>query len=920
MKKKILLISGIIAGVGIIITILLIFLTPSNKVSRAIDAVGENSAIIIETKDFNSLMSKLKAENFIYSELNTIFNFSASNSIIHCIDSLKNYNSIKEVLTSGNTIFCYDISSSKLLQTAILEIPETFSEKSIKSDIEADFKKLGTIKERDYKDITICEVALKNLPKLYYTVKNHLLIISYNAICIEKAVDKLNDSKSILTIDKGFASVYSTSGKKEPANVYLNMKIIPQILSKCTISSIQESINNLQSYSGWTSLDMNFTAETLSLNGFIFDNDSSVYFTDILKSQQAIEVKSRQILPDNVAYYLAFAFNDYAAFDKSLTKYLEKISKNKNREQSINEINTNTGIDIKKSIYPMIDNEICLSVISSVSEIDEPLYYTITGLKSQTAGILEMENIINKISSKTGKASGDFKCEIIIDNDTKLACYNLPFKNTPELLFGPSFKNCSGEYVCFIKNFMVFSDSKESLHKFAYDAMLNKTLETSIEHNLFLENFSDKSLLFSYFSFPAGDSWLKRFLTDSTVSIFNQKRESFKRIGYIGYQINIANEMLYNNIVIQHSQDIDAKPQTIWESRLDNTVGIKPALVINHNDNSKEILIQDTKNILYLLSNSGREVWRLQLDEQITSRIYQIDLYKNGKFQYLFSSKNKIHVIDRLGNYIEKFPVTLRASATAPLALFDYENNKTYRILIPCSDKKVYLYDANGSIVKGWNFGETEHEVKYEASHYILGSEDYIVFNDSYKSYFITRTGESKLEFLTDFSFSERNKIWLENNGDKSRFVATDNKGTLRFFAPDGSQDSLKIKEFSANHYFAVEDINSDGISDYIFIDGKRLEVYNKSKKLILSYDFNSDVSSEPSFYKFPSNQTKIGIVCTLDSKIYLINQDGSLFNGFPLHGLTPFSIGYLNNSANKFNLLVGGPENLLYNYEVNEN
>jgi hypothetical protein len=38
------------------------------------------------------------------------------------------------------------------------------------------------------------------------------------------------------------------------------------------------------------------------------------------------------------------------------------------------------------------------------------------------------------------------------------------------------------------------------------------------------------------------------------------------------------------------------------------------------------------------------------------------------------------------------------------------------------------------------------------------------------------------------------------------------------------------------------------------------------------------------------------------------------------LHGLTPFSIGFLNNSANKFNLLVGGPENLLYNYEVNEN
>jgi len=920
MKKKILIISGIVIAVGIITAVLYFAFKPGSGVSKAIDAVPGNPSVIIETKDFGNFMGSLKKDNLVYQELNSIFKFNSANSIIHCLDSLCKFTSIKTSCNTGNVVFCFDNTGGILLQTAIAEFPEDIKEKSLLKDITKDLESGGPIKERDYKDVTIMELSQKNAPKLYYTVKNHLLILSYSAVCIEKSVDILNDAKPIAGRDAGFASVYSSSGKNEPANIYINVSTLSVILPKLVKTELSDNISNLKYFSGWAGLDLNIAAEKLSFNGFIYDKDSINNFAKILKSQELCVINSRNILPDNTAFYTVLAFNDYASFDKSLTQYLKNTDKDKLREQKIAELNKTTGVDIRKSFYPMIDNEICISVINAVSAIEEPSYYTIAGLKSQSAGIMELEKIIDVVALKTGTSAKEFKTEIKIDESTSISCYKLPFENLPELLFGELFSNCSGNYVCFIKNFMVFSDSKESLHKFAYDAILNKTMETSIEHNLFLENFSDKSLMFSYFSFPNGHSYLKRFLNEDAAKIFGTNTDCVQRLGYTGYQITIANDMLYNNIVIEHSQDVAEKPQTVWESRLDNNVIVKPALVVNHNDNSKEILVQDEKNILYLLSNSGREVWRIKLDEQIVSKIYQIDLYKNGKFQYLFSTKTQLHVIDRLGNHIEKFPVSLRTASTGPMALFDYEDNLNYRILIPCEDKKIYLYDAKGSLVKGWEFEETEHNVISEISHYTIGSEDYIVFHDSYKSYFLNRTGNSKIDFLTEFTFSEKNKIWLDNNTTPARFVATDSKGILRFFNTDGTQDSLKIKEFSEKHYFAMEDVNSDGVSDYIFIDGKRLEVYNKSKKLILSYDFTSDVSAEPAFYKFPSNQTKIGIVCKADSKIYLINQDGSLFNGFPLHGLTPFSIGYLNNSANKFNLLVGGPENLLYNYEVNEN
>ena len=54
---------------------------------------------------------------------------------------------------------------------------------------------------------------------------------------------------------------------------------------------------------------------------------------------------------------------------------------------------------------------------------------------------------------------------------------------------------------------------------------------------------------------------------------------------------------------------------------------------------------------------------------------------------------NHIHLIDRNGNYVEKYPVKLRSPATNGLAVFDYDKNRDYRMFIAGSDRKdICLY------------------------------------------------------------------------------------------------------------------------------------------------------------------------------------------------------------------------------------
>ena len=49
-----------------------------------------------------------------------------------------------------------------------------------------------------------------------------------------------------------------------------------------------------------------------------------------------------------------------------------------------------------------------------------------------------------------------------------------------------------------------------------------------------------------------------------------------------------------------------------------------------------------------------------------------MDYYKNGKLQLLFAGRDYMHLIDRNGNYVDKYPVKMRTPASNTLALFDY--------------------------------------------------------------------------------------------------------------------------------------------------------------------------------------------------------------------------------------------------------
>ena len=44
----------------------------------------------------------------------------------------------------------------------------------------------------------------------------------------------------------------------------------------------------------------------------------------------------------------------------------------------------------------------------------------------------------------------------------------------------------------------------------------------------------------------------------------------------------------------------------------------------------------------------GKVLWKIPVGDQITSDILQVDFFNNNKLQYIFTTRNAIHIIDRL--------------------------------------------------------------------------------------------------------------------------------------------------------------------------------------------------------------------------------------------------------------------------------
>jgi hypothetical protein len=496
------------------------------------------------------------------------------------------------------------------------------------------------------------------------------------------------------------------------------------------------------------------------------------------------------------------------------------------------------------------------------------------------------------------------------------------YKGMPEDLIqhiaGRFFGQVPQTYFSFYNNYLVFSNNSKSLQSFLYANVLSKTLANQKHFERFRENFSLKENVFVYGELNSLPTHLSGIIYDKLIGFNEDQLQALDNFYAGGLQIATTGNLLYASVCINYLPSRGDEPQTVWQSHMDSTIAMKPVLVKNHNTSEREILIQDAAHNLYLINTSGRVQWKKALDGAVMGEVVQIDFYRNNKLQYLFNTKERIYLIDRNGNSVDRYPVRLPSRASNSLSVFDYDNNRNYRIFIATEDKKIRLLDKRANSITGWTFSNTEGTVLQPVQHFRTNSKDYIVFADEYRAYILDRKGNQRVKPDKRFLVNGMSQFYLKGiDSPTSELITSSTSGEIvAIRLPSGVTRLVPVGDpVAENHAFACFEINQT--PRYVFLTGKDLLVLDPKGRKVFHREFDETLNPSIDLYQFSSNNMKLGVVEKNGGQIFLLNADGTNYKGFPLKGNSRYSIGFLKNSSRQFNLLVGGDNNYLYNYIV---
>ncbi len=693
-----------------------------------------------------------------------------------------------------------------------------------------------TIETYTFNNLTISKTTVDR-QIIYTTIKDSIFFASNDRTLTEAA---FNDNK---IVDTALLDVYNTSGTNKSASIIINTKhktLLPSFF-------MTKSLNDTQ-VSDYFLLDANLSQDELIFNGITKAVDSSKSLINVFKNTVPQENNLPKICPTDADGLLSFTFNNYKTFSDNLLNF--------NKQEST----------------------IPTAIFDTASEVG--VIYRGT----------EQAIIVHSLDAA---AMGDLLLtQNVLETYREVAIF--PF-DQPELFttyFFPfiDYKNAS-KYAA-IDDFFVFTESDGLMKDIISSYQNMSTLSETEAFQSMMDQMSDESSLL----FVANPSRLNSILNYNFKEEKNLEIDAFRASAI---QFIQDNDFAHVNVVIKKT-----KGKTVANSvsedisvKLDNDLLTDPQFVNNHTNKHMEIVVQDVKNNLYLISNDGKVLWKLQLEGRLLGKVEQIDMYKNGRLQLTFATPNRLYVLDRNGKDVSPFPLKFKDNITQPLSVFDYEGKRDYRLMV-IQGKSVLMYDVQGKTVSGFSYKKADNTINTQPQHFRIGRKDYIVFVQGNELAILDRTGKTRVTVKNNISFSG-NDIHLYDN----KFTATTVNGDLIQIDEDGKMSRLSLN-LGEKHAMTSTSKTLVTLSDNI------LNIKNNSIEL----DYG--VYTAPNIF-YLKDKIYVSVTDLQTKKIYMYDSLGKAIGNFPVYGNSAIDLGNIDNGKG-LEFVTKGDSNSILIYEMN--
>ena len=108
------------------------------------------------------------------------------------------------------------------------------------------------------------------------------------------------------------------------------------------------------------------------------------------------------------------------------------------------------------------------------------------------------------------------------------------------------------------------------------------------------------------------------------------------------------------------------------------------------------------RHLSLCLSQDGKDLWGVPFKKSICGTAQNIDYFANGKLQIAFGAGSQIYIIDRLGRFVNGFPIDLGKDILIGPDVYDFNGTKKYNMMVLHKDNTIEMYNFKGQKPASW--------------------------------------------------------------------------------------------------------------------------------------------------------------------------------------------------------------------------
>ncbi len=839
--------------------------------------VPENAVAVFESGSLDETRSRLQ-ENAIWNSLTSIEEVGSLNTWASELDSMKGSMGLRTLTEGDFLISLHVITKNSFDFLYLLDLNAPGSQRTLSELLEQmQGDENWQVSTHTYQEVIITELR-KGERTFSYLIHDNKFASSFTPFLVEDVVRLITDETQPDFLGANQSLDDMPKLARDDGNLYVNMRHMYNFFSGFISARFTRSLNGLEMLGESSFFDLVVGDNAILLNGFTEDGTDT--FLSTFEGQMPASANLKNMIPNSTAYLYEFLLSDPAGWHGRLKNYWSVTANDFKAER-----------DAFFESQPLDPDAFFSTVGSSVSllQIENPgdPDYTPVVLVG-TKDMAGMMNQLNRLSESVSESAGD---SLYIEKYGSYEIRELDLADVPRFLFGPQFAGFESTFYALVGEVVVMTPDIISLKDLIEAIQSENTWGRSVLYNQFLENTLEESNISVFVNARRAWEHTMRIADPSWREFAIRNSRVLKSFDLLSCQFSRLDERFYTSVVIRHDgsepQGSGSTPlQLADQTGFDNLLITKPFVVRNHVNNSLETVVQDSSMTFYLVNSNGQISWGKPLNGPLRGEVEQLDYYRNNKLQYFFATPNTLHLIDRLGNEVEGYPIQLPHQVRY-LSVLDYDRSRRYRYLVADEQGNLYMYDKEGNNLEGWQPRAMGSRLSSAPFHIRVRGKDFIIAIEGIgKVHALNRRGEEYPGFPLDLETRVETIPFVKAGAtfEESEITVIDKDGKRVVFNLNGKIQSSEqlYKPTTGTEFTIIPDAMN---KTYIIarLEGRRMVLMNQLQQELMAKDYLSAQDLEIQYYDFGSDVRVFVVADREQGFTYLYDQNGRLIGTRPL-------------------------------------